>query len=189
MNIIELYKSEFKSTPELDQMLNRAVERFKFQRDVNDIRQGVEMEIKNVLQYYANQKGFRDIPYVNVTGDRGTIDVQLIPADVTVILSTLANTEDAVYKKYIEVLTSLKMENIDYYEYIKKFPQQVLDLLNKAIKDIGDGCVDNERIADIDNTLDMLYYIFRRNLGCCGEYEDVVKVDGTHYRIGFNYGH
>jgi hypothetical protein len=60
-------------------------------------------------------------------------------------------------------------------------------LLDDASKDMQ--CVDNFRIAALDNRKDMKRYRKMEKRGCCGSFDQEVTVNGRKFMIGFNYGH
>lgn len=55
---------------------------------------------------------------------------------------------------------------------------------------LGEDCIDNLRIAAIDDILQVEAYEHARDRGCCGSYDGEVKApDGKMYMVGCNYGH
>lgn len=52
-----------------------------------------------------------------------------------------------------------------------------------------DPCVDNHRIAQVDNLLDVANYEQQRRQGCCGFFDTEVIIRNELYKIGCNYGH
>lgn len=48
---------------------------------------------------------------------------------------------------------------------------------------------DNHRIAECGNVEQELLYEKARKKGCCGFYDEIMEVDGRHFKVGFNYGH
>lgn len=88
-------------------------------------------------------------------------------------------------KRYIKdsVLEKIKAK-VDGYDEAYKH------LLN-LIKKNGDSCIDNERIAEVDNLEEVENYNNQIQIGCCG-FEDSEYYSEQFYKrfkIGFNYGH
>lgn len=54
---------------------------------------------------------------------------------------------------------------------------------------IDDGCIDNYRFAFQNDKEGMDKYERQYNDGCCGSFDEEVKVNGRLATIGCNYGH
>lgn len=54
---------------------------------------------------------------------------------------------------------------------------------------VEDSCVDNVRVAKVNNPIELAKYDAQKNKGCCGSYDTKVMVRGKKYYIGCNYGH
>lgn len=70
--------------------------------------------------------------------------------------------------------------------------KSVLDqIITKYEKEYDETCIDNLRIALVDDVDQMNAYKKQLEQGCCGFYDDYYDspVDGKTYKIGFNYGH
>ena len=50
-------------------------------------------------------------------------------------------------------------------------------------------CNDNYKIAEVGNEKYEVIYNKALKSGCCGSYDKEYNIDGTIFRIGFNYGH
>lgn len=56
-------------------------------------------------------------------------------------------------------------------------------------REVGDDCVDNYRLAYLDDTEALKTYEQLRQEGCRGEFDTTVTINGRKAKIGCNYGH
>lgn len=67
------------------------------------------------------------------------------------------------------------------------------DSINDAMeymeREVDDNCIDNYRVAVVDDELQEALYDHKRSEGCCGSFDFVALVAGAMTRIGCNYGH
>lgn len=63
------------------------------------------------------------------------------------------------------------------------------DAIEWMSKLVDDPCVDNNRLAYLDDTQAMLIYNAQAAKGCCGSFDETVKINGRLATIGCNYGH
>jgi hypothetical protein len=56
-------------------------------------------------------------------------------------------------------------------------------------KEVDDPCIDNYRFAFLDNESEMIKYEKDKDQGCCGVFDQVIKINGRKATIGCNYGH
>jgi hypothetical protein len=54
---------------------------------------------------------------------------------------------------------------------------------------VDDLCVDNYRFAYDDDSEAVMKYKESQNHGCCGFYDQEIKINGRPAMIGCNYGH
>lgn len=75
--------------------------------------------------------------------------------------------------------------------YGKDVGQWLYDEMQKAIAEIDDPCVDNERIAEVGSQLQESNYDAAVEDGCCGFYDNEIvhPLTQRRFKIGFNYGH
>ena len=50
-------------------------------------------------------------------------------------------------------------------------------------------CVDNLRVACINNEIEVMSYYAQKRTGCCGFYDDAIFEGDRWFLVGFNYGH
>jgi hypothetical protein len=64
--------------------------------------------------------------------------------------------------------------------------EQAWDWLASAV---DDPCIDNTRLAYLDDPYAVLGYRLQQQDGCCGCYDAAVTIAGRPALIGCNYGH
>ena len=77
---------------------------------------------------------------------------------------------------------------INWYDNVGKW---LAGKINEMVEEIDDPCIDNFRVAEIDNSYEEVAYYTIANAGCCGfeDREVIHEVTNRKFRIGCNYGH
>jgi hypothetical protein len=70
-------------------------------------------------------------------------------------------------------------------------PTEVFETEVEAFEYASEGleCVDNNRIAYLDDLQGLQEYLVKRRRGCCGFYDVPVEIAGRPGFLGLNYGH
>lgn len=56
-------------------------------------------------------------------------------------------------------------------------------------REVDDDCVDNHRLAYLDDSTAMAQYEKDKSEGCCGSFDHEVQIGNRSAMIGCNYGH
>jgi len=68
--------------------------------------------------------------------------------------------------------------------------KEALAAINEIIEEeLNDLCVDNYRVALLDDPEAMAEYEEKKENGCCGFYDIEVLIAGERAMLGCNYGH
>lgn len=70
-------------------------------------------------------------------------------------------------------------------EYFPNLETALLWMRNE----VDDPCIDNERVADVENPYAVKNYFEHRRDGCCGSFDEAVQIAEEIFLIGCNYGH
>lgn len=85
----------------------------------------------------------------------------------------------------------IRVIDMTIYRFGMRDDAQVFATEDEAMSTLSDGveCVDNERIAYLDDLDSLDLYIKRLDAGCCGFHDVDVVIAGRKGYAGLNYGH
>ena len=63
------------------------------------------------------------------------------------------------------------------------------DAMEWMMKQVDDPYIDNERLAYTDDEDLMRCYTAAKSRGCCGEFDELIVINGRQAMIGCNFGH
>lgn len=192
-----------------DKVFRTKLDDFKYEIAIPQTLEKIKRVVENYMFYKIEEENnnslrFEYFPF-SIKNDHEKVDIKFHDVfeidEITInpwpILENLY--EEMCKKSYdfgLHAVKSLErmylktMEASDrcYMKPFEDYPEDVHDFLNKNAVDCD--CVDNKRIARVEDVDEMRRYVHAQSCGCCGFADLHYKgKDGIDYLVGFNYGH
>jgi hypothetical protein len=183
--------TDFVSTPELEKKLANITTKYSYSKISEQTIHNIQSDIELCLHEESVRQNASNIPKVVVECDKhNSIHISIndssktpvriynnIPTEKELLKQAVTTSEENLFKNYSDVEDLLLKES-----YKKRF-----ELLYETASEYD--CVDNFRVANLNDEDAVRFFYYNKRHGCCGCYEDVIKDEDGFWIVGFNYGH